>query len=221
MLVFFPPKDMDDLKKTIKKIWDSIPKSICENIIEHMKYRWELCIKYKGRRLDKELLHKIPKINKQIKWQMKTQEINGIRVSYNDKFLLKLMNKDIREKKRRLVEQKKIEKEAKEKLDKLLRMRPKDYKNISIKEKKEIKEKYEHEKAKKEVYEEEIKNLEKMVPLDYLSVLNSETKEKLIGLCLNRKLIESFNEDGETKYEEDEIEEDEDEEADEDMEVEY
>ena len=99
MLVFFPPKDMDDLKKTIKKIWDSIPKSICENIIEHMKYRWELCIKYKGRRLDKELLHKIPKINKQIKWQMKTQEINGIRVSYNDKFLLKLMNKDIREKK--------------------------------------------------------------------------------------------------------------------------
>ena len=53
---------------------------------------------------------------------------------------------------------KKIEKEAKEKLDKLLRMRPKDYKNISIKEKKEIKEKYEYEKAKKEVYEEEIKN---------------------------------------------------------------
>ena len=72
-----------------------------------MKYRWELCIKYKGRRLDKELLHKIPKINKQIKWQMKTQEINGIRVSYNDKFLLKLINKDIREKKGRLVEQKK------------------------------------------------------------------------------------------------------------------
>ena len=42
-----------------------------------------------------------------------------------------------------------------------------------------------------------------MVPLDYLSILNSETKEKLIGLCLNRKLIESFNEDGETMYEED------------------
>ena len=98
-------------------------------------------------------------------------------------------------------------------------MKPKEYKNISIKEKEEIKRQYEYEKTKKEVYEEEIKNLEKMVPLDYLSVLNSETKEKLIGLCLNRKLIESFNEDGETKYEEDEIEEDEDEEADEDMEV--
>ena len=46
-----------------------------------------------------------------------------------------------------------------------------------------------------------------MVPLDYLSILNSETKEKLIGLCLNRKLIESINEDGETMYEEEEGEE--------------
>ena len=83
-------------------------------------------------------------------------------------------------------------------------MKPKEYKNISIKEKEEIKRQYEYEKTKKEVYEEEIKNLEKMVPLDYLSILNSETKEKLIGLCLNRKLIESFNKDGETMYEEDE-----------------
>ena len=149
---------------------------------------------------------------------MKFPEIYGIRVSYNDKFVLKLMNKDIREKKKRLTAQKKIEKEAKEKLDKLLRIKPKEYKNISIKEKEEIKRQYEYEKTKKEVYEEEINNLEKMVPLDYLSILNSDTKEKLIGLCLNRKLIESFNEDGETMYEEDEIEEDE--EADDGMELE-
>ena len=59
-----------------------------------------------------------------------------------------------------------------------------------------------------------------MVPLDYLSILNSETKEKLIGLCLNRKLIESINEDGETMYEEDEEGEEEGEEEDEDMETE-
>ena len=56
-----------------------------------------------------------------------------------------------------------------------------------------------------------LKILEKMVPLDYLSILNSEIKEKLIGLCLNRKLMESFNEDGETMYKE---------EAEEDMEIE-
>ena len=76
-------------------------------------------------------------------------------------------------------------------MDKFLKMKPKEYRNVSKKEKKEIKKQYEYEKAKKEVYEEEIKNLEKMVPLDYLSILNSETKEKLIGLCLNRKFIES------------------------------
>ena len=75
---------------------------------------------------------------------MKTSEINGIRVSYNDKFVQKLMNKDIREKKRRLADQKKIEKQAKEKLDNLLRLKPKDYKNVSKKEKEEMKNNYEY-----------------------------------------------------------------------------
>ena len=56
---------MNSLKTTIKMIWDSIPKQICENIIEHIKHRWELCLKYKGRRLDKELLRKIPKVKKE------------------------------------------------------------------------------------------------------------------------------------------------------------
>ena len=46
-----------------------------------------------------------------------------------------------------------------------------------------------------------------MVTLDYLSVLNSELKEKLIGLCLDKKIMDGFNEDGETMYEEEEIEE--------------
>ena len=50
-----------------------------------------------------------------------------------------------------------------------------------------------------------------MVPFEYLSILNSEVKEKLIGLCLDKKLLDSFNEDGETMYEE-EVEEEETEE---------
>ena len=37
MLIFFPPKDMKGLKDSIKIEWDSIPKNICKNIIEHMK----------------------------------------------------------------------------------------------------------------------------------------------------------------------------------------
>ena len=42
--------------------------------------------------------------------------------------------------------------------------------------------------------EEEIQNLEKMNALDYLSVLNEETKEKLIGLCMDRDLLDSDEE---------------------------
>ena len=89
---------------------------------------------------------------------MKTSEINDIRVSYNDKFVQKLMNKDIREKKRRLADKKKIEKQAKDKLDNLLRLKPKDYKNVSKKEKEEIKNNYEYKKAKKEVMKKKFKN---------------------------------------------------------------
>ena len=55
-----------------------------------------------------------------------------------------------------------------------------------------------------------------MEALDYLSILNDEVKEKLIGLCLDRKLLEDFNEDEETLYYEDKI----DGETDEEMEIE-
>ena len=71
-------------------------------------------------------------------------------------------------------------------------------------------------KARREIYEEEIEKLEEMEALDYLSVLNDEIKEKLIGLCLDRKLVEDFNEDGETLYDEDKI----DDELDEEIEIE-
>ena len=109
------------------------------------------------------------------------------------------------EKRKKLMEQKQIEKQAKNRLDKLLKMKPKKYKQISVKEREDIKKDYEKEKARREVYEEEIMDLEKMVPLEYLSVLNNETKEKLIGFCLDRKLLDSFNEDEETMYQDDEL----------------
>ena len=55
-----------------------------------------------------------------------------------------------------------------------------------------------------------------MEVLDYLSVLNDEVKEKLIGLYLDRKLLEDFDEDEETLYDENKI----DGETDEEMEIE-
>ena len=48
---------------------------------------------------------------------------------------MKLKNKDIKNKTKKLIEQKKKEKVAKEKFDKLLKLKPKDYKNISEKRK--------------------------------------------------------------------------------------
>ena len=209
MLILFPPKDMDTLKSTIKMIWDSIPKEICENIIEHIKHRWDLCIKYRGRRLDKELLRKIPKVNKDFKWNLKNPTIDGIRVSYNDQFLLRLKRKHIREKTKELIGQKKLEKEAKKKYDKILKLKPKEYKQISEEEKRRIKMDYEYEKAKREVFEEDITKLEGMAALDYLSIISEETKQKLIGLCLDRELELNDEETRGDENEEMELEENE------------
>ena len=91
-------------------------------------------------------------------------------------------------------------------------LKPKDYKNIPDKEKKDLKFEYEHEKARREVMEENLEMLKKKTPIEYLDLLNNNIKEKLIGLCLNKKILEayendSFNGDEETK----ELEEDKDE----------
>ena len=81
-----------------------------------MKHRWELCIKYNGRRIDRELLKKIPKVGEDFKFRLKRKSINGIRISYNDKFIMKLKNKDIKDKTKKLVEQKKKKKLQKKRL---------------------------------------------------------------------------------------------------------
>ena len=51
--------------------------------------------------------------------------------------------------------------------------------------------------------QENIKDIKNMSPIEYLNVLNEETKQKLIGLCINKKILEayendSFNQDEET-----------------------
>ena len=212
MLILFPAKDIASLKNTIQVIWESIPKTICENIIEHLQRRWDLCIKFNGRRIDRELLKKIPKVGKEFDFKLKKPSIKGVRISYNDKFIIRLKNKEIKEKKKLLVEQKKREKNAKERLDKLKRMKPKDYKNVSNNEKNEIKFSYYCAKAQTEVIEKEIQELEKMYPLDYLTALNKDTKEKLIGLCLNRNLFDEETElETEMDYESEDDEEQEEE----------
>ena len=111
----FPPTNLEELKTAIKNIWESIPVTICQNSIDNMKERWKLCLLHKGKRLDKELLRKIKSTHKNTNWKIKKSSIAGIRVSYNDKFVMRLKARDLKEKNRKIKEQKEIENEAKRK----------------------------------------------------------------------------------------------------------
>ena len=212
MLKLFPPKNIDELKKAINIIWCSIPKEICKNIIDHISDRWALCIKHNGRRLDKELLRKINKIEKPktiIKIK-KNSLFEGIRISYNDSFLHKLKAKDIRVKRKKLNQELVELNKAEKKLNNLKRLKPREYKAISEKEKNEIQFAYHYHNARRESMEKEIEKIENMSPFEYLNELNEVAKEKLIGICLNKKIFEYF-EDG-YSTEGDEIEEEQEEE---------
>ena len=61
----------------------------------------ELCIKSRGRRLNKELLRKILPNKEQIKWKVKNSFIEGVQISYNDTFALKLKDKNIKQREKK------------------------------------------------------------------------------------------------------------------------
>ena len=101
-----------------------------------------------------------------------------------------------------------------------MKLKPKDYKNIPDKEKNELKFEYEHEKARREVMEEKLDDIKKMSPIEYLNILNDDVKEKLIGLCLNKKILDAYendslNDEEETNGNESNSDEDEEEEEEE------
>ena len=56
----------------------------------------------------------------------------------------------------------------------------------------------------REMMEKNAQEIEQMTPLEYLETLNEEMKEKLIGLCLDKKTIESLDSYDETDYDENE-----------------
>ena len=98
-----------------------------------------------------------------------------------------------------------------------MKLKPKDYKNIPDNEKNKKKFNYLHQKAAREVLEEKIEEINDMTPVDYLNKLNDEIKEKLIGLCLNKKIFDAFEQDsfeeetkeGNDRNDEDEVEDEE------------
>ena len=174
---------------------------MCKNIIDHISERWELCLKHNGRRLDKELSRKISKVKKN-KTSIKIKKdimFEGIRINYNDSFLIKLKGKDLRERRKKLNEEIIELNKAEKKLNNLKKLKPKEYKDISDTVKNEIKFAYDYHKARKDSMEDKIKKIENMSPFEYLNELNE-------GICLNKKIFEFFDE-GSNSTEIDEIEE--------------
>ena len=72
--------------------------------------------------------------------------------------------------------------------------------------------------------EDRINEIKNMTAIEYLNILNEETKQKLIGLCLNKKMLELFESDEVTNDDCDEqadynFDDDFEEEEEEDMEI--
>ena len=195
MISMFVPKTLEELKEIIQLLWDSIKPEICNKIINHVEKRWDLCIKHKGRRLDKKLLKKIASENSKTRIKLLKAKINGIRISYNDKFVDRLKNKEIREKTRKIKEQIKKENNFKNKFERMMKLKPKDYRDIPDNEKKELKFQYDYEKDKRELMQEKLEEIKKMTSIEYLNILNDKIKEKLIGLSLNKKILDAYEDD--------------------------
>ena len=76
-----------------------------------------------------------------------------------------------------------------------MKLKPKDYRDIPDNEKKELKFQYDYEKAKRELMQEKLEEIKKMTSIEYLNILNDKTKEKLIGLSLNKKILDAYEDD--------------------------
>ena len=108
-----------------------------------------------------------------------------------------------------------------------MKLKQREYKNIPDKKKEEIKFNYDYEKARREYLEEQIQKINDMTPIEYLNLLNDEIKEKLISLCLDRKILDAFENSSSTDEKEttgknasDDYDDDEKEEGDEEEESE-
>ena len=108
---------------------------------------------------------------------------------------MRLKNKGIRERTKKLKEQMKIENSLKVKWNHIMKLKPKKYKNIPDKTKKDIKFNFEHEKAQRELMEDNLEEIKKKSRIEYLEILNEKTKEKLIWLWLDKKILDSFEND--------------------------
>ena len=85
----------------------SIPVSLCQKLCDSFIKRIQLCKKYNGRRLDRELLRQLKKSDKiDHKWfpDFYGEEFKPERIVYNDTMIKKLKKKHITKLKKEIVE---------------------------------------------------------------------------------------------------------------------
>jgi hypothetical protein len=89
---------IDEMKKKLIRIWESIPNSLRKKLCGSFNKRLQLCKQYNGRRLDRELLKKLKKTEKvEHKWfpHFYDEEFEPERIIYNDVIIEKLKKKHI------------------------------------------------------------------------------------------------------------------------------
>ena len=70
-----------------------------------------------------------------------------------------------------------------------------------------------YEKGQREVIENDIEKIKNMSAIEYLDILNNKAKEKLIGLCLDKSILDNIDDNSTTNDEDsEEFEESEDDE---------
>ena len=85
---------IDELKKYISEEWNSIPKSLIENLFKNYINRIKKVIKLDGARLEPEHLKKLGRVKKEAHNWKKARD-QKLKVVYNDPQLLKYKKKEI------------------------------------------------------------------------------------------------------------------------------
>ena len=228
---------MDEMKKNLIRIWESIPATLCQKLCDSFKKRLELCKKFNGRRLDRELLKKLRKSEKVNHiWfpAYYDEEFDPERIIYNDKIVHKLGKKQIAKLNKELVL---IKREFRERIRNAKNTRKlSSLRNTSYSRFLTINAAPERLEAERKTKIEEKEELIKWIKLasaqEYIDSLNFEVKKKLINFNLTREPWDSesthltvnnvddpngIEEEQESISEENEIQEEEDEESDDDQ----
>ena len=186
------PKSLDELKKYLLEEWNSIPKTIVQNLCKEYLAKLKKCVEIGGARIELEYFHKSTSLPN--KWELK-DNLPKQRIIYNNKRLILYKKHEIKRLKRQLKEikenySKKIKKmkaEIKKKVYKKRDLRLMTIGNalsiVNVQNQELVKEKKIEEEKNKLIEDLELKinSLSKKDVFQYLRYLNGEEEEKEEG----------------------------------------